>query len=102
MLNLTSAWTSFRALPRIVQQAAWAALAAVAFLTWLHFHDRAVIREHEARIDAQVAEITRLADKAAKAEAERVKGEIEAGNDRAREAASGSDDPWRDGLEELP
>lgn len=99
---MLAAWSAFRALPRFAQQAAWAALAVLAFLTWLHFHDRAVIREHEARIDAQVAEITRLADKAAKAEAKRVRGEIEAGNDRAREAARGSDDPWVDGLEQLP
>lgn len=95
---MLAAWSAFRALPRFAQQAAWAALAVLTLLTWLHFHDRAVIREHEAKIAAQVEEITRLADEAALARAALTKKRIEESNDRAREAARGSDDPWRDGL----
>lgn len=102
MMMLINAWAAFRALPRAVQTAAWVLLAAfaavLAFLLWLRAHDKAVIAKHEATIEAQADEILELAAKAAASAAAQERGRIEAGNDRAREAAAVSDDPWRDGL----
>lgn len=95
-------WAAFRALPATVQKAAWAIFAAfaavLAFLLWLRAHDKAVIAKHEATIEAQADEILELAAKAAASAAAQERGRVEAGNDRAREAAKGSDDPWRAGL----
>lgn len=56
--------------------------------------------EYEAAAKA-VAEANVRASKAGVAVAAETKGQVEDGNERAREAAGGSDDPLRVGLDEL-
>lgn len=104
-LFLTSLATRFLALPKWLRNAIYVALGALAlwlaFTLWLHFHDRSIIREHEAEITEQVGQKTRAADAAATEASDRTVDDIAAGNQRASEAAKDSDDPLADGLREL-
>lgn len=94
--------TSLVALPRWAHAVIGVALLAAAFLVWDYFDDRAAIREHERAIAEQVQRKDAAADEAARKAAADAKADVDAENARAREAARGSDDPWRDGLEQLP
>lgn len=95
----------FRALPQWIRNAAYglaiALLAVVLFLWWLHAHDRKVIDQHEAKIDAQVSEAVAQGSEAASQTVTETKTDVEAQNAKARDAAKGSDDPLKAGLEKL-
>jgi len=91
----------FLGLPRWVHALAGAGVLIAAFFLWLHFHDRGVVESHEAGITAQVqTKASEAAADATEAVAE-TKREVEAVNDRARDAAAKSADPLRDGFREL-
>lgn len=83
----------------------WLVIAIAAliagFVLWLDAREDAAVEADRARSNAEAVTTAREADQAA-SEAQRDKLEdVEHGNDRAREAAAGSDDPLRDALEWL-
>jgi len=99
----TGAWGILRGMTP-AQWLIGALLAALAFqtvriegLSFLHKGFKERIAEYEA-IEAAVAPKKAKADTAAKQAVEATKADVEAGNQRARNAAAGSDDPLRDGL----
>jgi uncharacterized membrane protein len=77
------------------------AAVAIALLVWavIARHDRKVIREHEAEVQAEVqAKASEGAVAASSAAADTV-SDVEAGNQRMREAAAKSDDPLKAALD---
>lgn len=106
-MSILAYWLSqFMAL-RLARLASWGIVVALAFLAlWLAYSwawDRG--RDHERAKWEAAAEILEDADAAADAEgldvASQTKGTIDAGNERAAEAARGSDDPLAAGIGEL-
>lgn len=98
---LLKGWNILKLIPREV----WYFLAAAA-LAWFVDH-RAYQRgygdseaEH-AELARKAAERARVADSAANDTVTRTTDEVEKGNDDARKAAEGSDDPLRAGLDRL-
>lgn len=69
-------------------------------LSWAHTEIAKAERD-KARTVAEAVAQARKADAVGVGAADAVQGAVEAGNDRARDAARGSDDPLRDGLEAL-
>jgi hypothetical protein len=84
---------------------AWALIAAgvlaLGFAAWLALHDRKVIATHETGITATVDRKDAAGDAAGNAKAEGVRERVAGENARASGAAVGSDDPLKDGLDEL-
>lgn len=64
-------------------------------------YDRSIIDAHEAETAAKVEHKAREGDQAARGAADEIRTETEKSNDDARNAAAGSDDPLRDGLNSL-
>jgi len=98
---ILSLWTAFRALPRGWHYVAAGVVLALAFFVWLKVHDQNTIKEHEQRKSAEIATKAAAATEAARNAIKENQAAIEAGNERARAAASKSADPLRDGLREL-
>lgn len=71
------------------------------FLIWDHFDDKAAVEADRNASNAKATATARKADERAETAANRQKEDIEDGNDRAREAAAGSDDPLKAGLDQL-
>jgi hypothetical protein len=92
---------AFLALPRWAHAAIGLAVAVLAFLAWLHFHDRAVVREYEAAITEEVERKTGQASEAAREAADTTIQDVEKTNAQARDDARNSDDPLRAGLDRL-
>lgn len=69
-------------------------------LSWAHTEIAEAERDKARAVAEAVAE-ARKADAEGVGAADAVQGAVEAGNDRARDAARGSEDPLRDGLEAL-
>jgi len=93
---------------RFQRAAAWIALAlalvallTASWLTWLHFHDKAVIEKHEEGITAEVATRKAEADAAATQAAGTTTNRVELENEDARKAADGAADPLKSGLDRL-
>lgn len=80
-----------------------AAAIALLALLWLlkAIYDHHVISDHEATIERQVEKKAREGGDAARGAVDQVRNETEAGNEEARNAAAGSDDPLRSGLDSL-
>lgn len=79
-----------------------AALALFALIAVLRgCYDRSVIKEHEREVAEQIRKKTKAGEKAASEAVDETITEVEAGNERARDAAEGSDDPLGDALREL-
>lgn len=96
-----AAWDFLKQVPREI----WYALAAAAFLWW--FAGAQYERGYDKR-DAEYAEAARkaaeqarVADGKAREAADTTRTTVEEGNEDARTAADGSDDPLRDGLNSL-
>jgi hypothetical protein len=90
---------SFLGLPRWVHLALAGALA---FAVWLHFHDRGVIKDHEAKVTQAVATASASASAAAIDKAGQTQTQVEKDNAEARNAAARQpDDPLRAGLDQL-
>lgn len=68
---------------------------------WFHFHDKAVIDEHEAEVTAQVIEASASASIAAVESAAATKSKVEKQNDDARKAADGCADVLKCGLDRM-
>jgi hypothetical protein len=83
----------------IIGGAAIAILAA--FGLWLHMHDKAVVEADRSAANAKAVSTAREADERAQEAGNRKSEDVEDANDRAREAADGSDDPLADGLRSL-
>lgn len=94
-------WKALIDLPRWAQGVGVAALLVMGFMVWLHFHDRGVIREHEAAIAKLVEEKKELATKAAAKAAQDVRDDTSDAVRRSNEAAAVSDDPLVAGRREL-
>lgn len=92
-------WVS--ALPRWMHGALAFAALITAIVVWDHFDDRAAIREHERELQAAIEAKDEAADDAAIEAAGQAKTTTEAENDEAREAAAGSDDHLKSGLDRL-
>lgn len=88
-------------LPRWAQGVGVAALLVLGFMVWLHFHDRGVIREHEAKISKLVEEKKALAAQVAAKAAQEVRDDTSDAVKRSNEAAAVSDDPLVAGRGEL-
>lgn len=89
-------------LPRWAQMLGGAALLALAALAWLHFHDRAVVKEHEARVSQATASQSAAAGDAAAGAIDQSRTEVEKANAQARDAAArDAADPLRAGLDRL-
>lgn len=99
MTFLAKLAVSFLGLPR------WAHLVlagALAFAVWLHFHDRAVIKDHEAGVTQAAAAASASASAAAIDAAAKTETQVEKDNAKARDAAARQpDDPLRAGLDQL-
>lgn len=80
-----------------------AIIAAVAALAWLHGCQTGVEREkaRQAALTAKAVEKARKADQSAAAVVAVRKDEVERGNEEARKAADGSDDPLKTALDSL-
>lgn len=91
-------WTGFVGLPR---WAKWAIAAGIAFMIWLQFHDRKIIREHDAGIEAKVQATASAAASDAHEAVKTAKTEVEQTNDQARQDAAVSEDPLRAGFDRL-
>jgi hypothetical protein len=99
MTILAKLAASFLGLPRWVHLALTGALA---FAVWLHFHDRGVIRDHEAEVTQATATASASASGAAIDQADQTKTQVEKDNAEARNAAARQpDDPLRAGLDQL-
>lgn len=72
-----------------------------AFNLWLSAHDEALINEHERALQEAITKVTEAAEDDAAGVVAESRDDVEAGNQRAREAAAGSDDPLADGLRGL-
>lgn len=87
------------------QASAWwiGVCAALASLAWLHGCHTGVTHERDrnALAAARALEQAREADAAATKAVARTLNEVEAKNERARDAASNSDDPLGDAMREL-
>lgn len=64
-------------------------------------YDRSVIEGHENEVTVQVQATASAAAEAADAAESQTRGEVEKGNDDARRAAAGSDDPLKSALDRL-
>lgn len=73
----------------------------LAVAAWLHFHDRAVIENHEAEVTKAVTSQAAQAGDAAHSAVSTTQTKVEQQNDEARKAAAGSDDPLRAGFDRL-
>lgn len=80
-------------LATLIAIAALIALCGAAWTTWLHFHDKGVIAENEAAIEAQLNARASDAAVAASEAAQGTKGRIDTDTQRGIAAASGSADP---------
>lgn len=89
------------ALPRWAKSLAGIALLVIAFMAWLHFHDRAVIKDHEAELSQAIEAKDTAADEAARAVASEGTKQTENRIDEARKAAAGSDDPLKSALDRM-
>lgn len=87
--------------PRWAQFAGIGVASALAFLLWLAMHDRGVIADHEAEVTKQVEATSSAAATVAASAAAETRSEVEKANDDARDAAAGSDDPLKSGLDRL-
>lgn len=77
-------------------------IAAIAILALAkHFYDNAVEARYEAKVQAQVTKATEAANTAATEAVTATKTEVERTNEDARNAASGSADPLKSGLDSL-
>lgn len=89
---------------RFQKAAAYAGLVILTIalvMGWMYFHDRKVIREHEAKVTAKIEKKDAAGDAAAAKAEKDARDDVEAGNARASEAANGSDDPLKAGLDAL-
>lgn len=78
------------------------AIAAIALLALAkHFYDNAVERRYEAKVQAHVTKATEAANAAATEAVTATKTEVDRTNEDARNAASGSADPLKSGLDIL-
>ena len=93
--------STFLGLPRWAHGLIAAAALATGVLLWLHFHDKAVVKDHEAGVAQAVATQSAAAAQAGHDAADQTKSEVEKSNEKARKAAAGSDDPLRAGLDGL-
>ena len=88
-----------------VPREVWYALGVLALLWFVYSHGESVgYDKRDAEYDEAAriaAEKAREADAAAAGAVDQSKSEVEQGNEHAREAANGSDDPLRDGLNSL-
>lgn len=88
-----------------VQASAWwlGACLVLSSLAWVHGCHTGVDQERarDAANQVKVLGKAREADAAADAKGDTTRAEIEAGNERARDAAKNSDDPLGDALREL-
>jgi hypothetical protein len=99
MTFLAKILASFLGLPRWVHLAL---AGAVAFALWLHFHDRAVIKDHEAEVTQATATASASASAAAIDAAAKTETQVEKDNAKARDAAARQPaDPLRAGLDQL-
>ena len=90
-----------RPLALVTTVLAVAALLGLLWTWWLRGHDKAKIAEYEGAVQQAVATASASASAAAIETTEQSKAKTEQGNDDARKAAAGSDDPLRDGLGSL-
>lgn len=89
-------------LPRWAQGLLGAAGLGLAVLVWFHFHDKAVVNQHEAKVTAAVATQSATAADAAATEVSETHSTVERTNEKARSAAASSpDDRLRAGLNSL-
>jgi len=79
-MNPVAIWNALIGLPRWAHLLMGAVALAGAALLWLQFHDRGVVKKHEAGVSAQVAETVTHADRTA----------ISADQERARQRATDS------------
>lgn len=96
-----TAWHFLKSVPREI----WYIAAAALLLVWIdgRAYDRGY-SEREAIAQEQARQAQERANEAAQDASETVtetRNEVEQGNAQAREAANGSDDPLRDGLNSL-
>lgn len=68
---------------------------------WLHLHTKAAVEADRTAAKLEAVSRAREADERAEAAGNQTREAIEDANDRAREAAAGSDDPLGDGLRSL-
>jgi hypothetical protein len=71
------------------------------FLLWDHFDDKAAVKADRSAAKAEAVSRAREADERAHGAANRQNEEVSDGNERAKAAAAGSDDPLGDGLRSL-
>ena len=88
-------------LPKWAHVAMGCAALGLAFLIWLKVHDSNVIEDYERDITHEVEKKAGEAADDAGVAVTDTQDEVEQGNDEARKAADGSDDPLRDALDSL-
>ena len=88
-----------------VPREVWYALGTLALLWFVYSHGKSVgygqSEAEHAEVARKAAEQAREADAVSGSVVDQSKNEVEQGNERARDAANGSDDPLRDGLNGL-
>ncbi|HWK40791.1 MAG TPA: hypothetical protein VNR60_02575 [Croceibacterium sp.] len=75
--------------------------AAIGFKLWLNARENSAVKADRAASSTEALSKAREADERAHRAAAGVAGDIETGNKRAVEAAAGSDDPLKAGLDTL-
>lgn len=88
-------------MPRWVWYGIAGVLAAVALLAWLNAREREAVEQDRLKAKAEVLERARDADTRSVGETRAVQDEVERQNDKAREAAAGSDDPLKSYFDSL-
>lgn len=105
MAFLSGAWAKVLGFTRFLPWQAWAAIGFVLVvgLSYCAGDSNGYDRRdaEQAEIERKAAEIARDADSDAGSAVDQTKSEVEQGNEDARNAADGSDDPLRDGLNSL-
>lgn len=89
----------FVGLPSWAKYAMFGAALALGHHLWLGHHDRALIRDYEAKVTAEVEKRKAAADSVAIAAGKKTIEEVELENEKARTAADGSADPLRAAFE---
>lgn len=88
-------------LPRWAQGLLGAGVLITAFLVWDWFDDRAAVRAHETKVQAQVTATAIAAASDAAGAVTTTRNEVEQANAKARNSAAHSPDPLRAGLDRL-
>jgi|GEM_PF-4956701 hypothetical protein len=98
-------WLAIRTFLGGIPRWAWIALAiviaAIAFGIWLSGEKQKAVEADRSAGKAEAVSTARTADEAAHGAAQGKSEDIEHGNEQAREAARGSDDPLADALRSL-